>query len=128
MPPFLVKRINKEARSPDGCELLVLNSCWESSLSFLYSLLSASTGSFFAAALEGMRPARNVSNTLMPTRAIAACHGRIATFSTSNNEYTIAFAGMHARAVSPMPITPADDDGFGVEYTADIALARTNRA
>ena len=54
--------------------------------SFAYSLLSASTGSFLLAALEGMRPARNVRNTLMATRMTAACHGSEATFATSNSE------------------------------------------
>ena len=54
--------------------------------SFAYSLLSASTGSFLLAALEGIRPARNVRNTLMATRMTAACHGSEATFATSNSE------------------------------------------
>ena len=38
------------------------------------------------AALEGMRPARNVRSTLMPTRTMAACHGSEATSATSNSE------------------------------------------
>ena len=37
------------------------------------------------AALEGMRPAKNVRNTLMPTSTRAACHGSAATFATSNS-------------------------------------------
>ena len=51
-----------------------------------YSLRRASTGSLRLAALEGMRPARNVRNTLMAIRMTAACHGSEATFATSNSE------------------------------------------
>ena len=50
-----------------------------------HSLLSASTGSFLLAALEGMRPAKKVRNTLMPTSTRAACHGSAATFATLNS-------------------------------------------
>lgn len=50
-----------------------------------HSLLSASTGSFLLAALEGMRPAKNVRNMLIPTSTRAACHGSNATFATLNS-------------------------------------------
>ena len=42
----------------------------------IYSVRSASTGSFFAAILEGIRPAIRVSETLIITRIIAATGGR----------------------------------------------------
>ena len=43
-----------------------------------YSVLSASTGSFFAALLEGIIPAMRVRRTLIATRIMAISMGRIA--------------------------------------------------
>ena len=43
-----------------------------------YSVLSAITGSFFAALLDGINPAINVSRTLIAIRMIAAGTGRTA--------------------------------------------------
>lgn len=42
----------------------------------VYSVLSATTGSFLAALREGMMPANTVSTMLMPTRISATCQGR----------------------------------------------------
>ena len=53
---------------------------------FLVELSAYSNWNALLAALEGMRPARNVRNTLMATRMTAACHGSEATFATSNSE------------------------------------------
>ena len=44
----------------------------------LYSLRSATTGSFLAALREGIRPEISVSRTLMPTRMTAAGSGSTA--------------------------------------------------
>ena len=52
-------------------------------LSFYYSVLRDSTGSFFAAILAGMNPARTVRNTLIIIRIIAAIGFNVAIFEMS---------------------------------------------
>ena len=54
---------------------LVFAFCSALNVSSFYSVLSASTGSFFAARLEGTRPAIKVRNMLIPTRITAALKG-----------------------------------------------------
>ncbi len=63
-----------------------------------YSVLSATTGSFFAALLEGIIPEKSVRSTLITTRTIAACQGRTARrFSIPVRARRIIFIGMQSR-------------------------------
>ena len=60
------------AVAPGICWFMVFTAFHEKD----YSFLRASTGSFFAARPEGMRPATNVSVTLTSTRPTAPIRGR----------------------------------------------------
>ena len=71
-----------------------------------YSLRSDSTGSFFAAMREGMRPANIVNTIEIPMRISAASHGNCATFSTLVIFATTALIGIVARSVMAIPSTP----------------------
>lgn len=67
----------------------------------------------------------------MPTRAIAACHGRIADVFHVKQRVHNRVRGNACQSRKPdadNACRETDDDGFGVEYAADIALARANRA
>ena len=69
-----------------------------------YSVLSAITGSFFAALLDGINPAMSVSSTLMAMRMIAAGTGRIALKLLMPVRWcTSRLMGMHSRYVTTMP-------------------------
>ena len=60
-----------------------------------YSVLRASTGSFFAASFAGIRPAITVKNTLIPTSIAPPTNGSEAIFETSATFFIIMFAGIH---------------------------------
>ena len=63
-----------------------------------YSVLSATTGSFFAALLEGIIPAKSVRSTLITTRTSAPSQGSIARrFAIPVSAYRIRLIGMHSR-------------------------------
>ena len=71
-----------------------------------YSLLSATTGSFFEAILEGIRPATKVSTILIITRMIAPFVGSFATSAIFVRCSITAFIGIVSSSVVPMPIAP----------------------
>lgn len=54
-------------------------------MTFYYSLLSASTGSFLLAELAGIKPAMKDRKTLMMISMSPAIQGRLATFGTSKS-------------------------------------------
>ena len=63
-----------------------------------YSVLSATTGSFFAALLDGIIPAKSVSSTLIPISISAAGIGSIALrFGIPVSTFNIRFIGMQSR-------------------------------
>ena len=63
-----------------------------------YSVLSAATGSFFAALLEGIRPEMSVRPILMNTRITATITGSCAVRLGIPVRYTrIALSGMQSR-------------------------------
>ena len=73
----------------------------------IYSLLSAVTGSFFAALREGIIPDTSVRHTLMIIRIIAASIGKIALrFAIPVSKFNMRFIGMHKRYVITMPSNP----------------------
>ena len=79
-----------------------------------YSLRSDSTGSFFAAMREGMRPAKTVRTIEMRIRIRAASHGNCATPSTLVVCATIALIGKVARSVMAIPSTPEINPSMAV--------------
>ena len=79
-----------------------------------YSLRSDSTGSFFAAMREGMRPAKTVRTIEMTIRIRAASHGNCATPSTLVVCATIALIGKVARSVIAIPSTPEINPSMAV--------------
>lgn len=77
-------------------------------LFYIYSVLSAVTGSFFAAILDGTSPASIVSPTLIATRITPASHGRAASPATPDRCSISRFMGMMSRIVMITPIRPED--------------------
>ena len=72
-----------------------------------YSVLNATTGSFFPAVLEGMKPAISVNSTDMMISVIAALNGSTAVmFGFPVTEWIILFIGMISSNVAPIPISP----------------------
>ena len=72
-----------------------------------YSVLSATTGSFFAALLEGMIPAISVSSILISTSMAATYIGSLALrFSIPVTECSIALIGIHRMYVTITPSIP----------------------
>lgn len=67
---FSASRTERGASADNGADLASGFAPWG-----LYSVLSASTGSFFAASEDGISPAMKVRNTLIATRIIAATNG-----------------------------------------------------
>ena len=74
---------------------------------FYYSVLKASTGSFFAANLAGISPAIIVSTTLIITKIIAPFIGKIAAFEIEARLFISKFIGIVNNIVTPIPISPA---------------------
>ena len=73
-----------------------------------YSVLKATTGSFFAALFEGIIPATRVSSVLIAIRMIAICQGRMALSVLSPvSALRIKLMGMHNKHVAITPISPA---------------------
>ena len=73
---------------------------------FRYSVLSATTGSFFAATPEGKSPAIRVRQTLIATRIIPATGGRTESPSMLVMFFIIIFIGILSSNVTSMPIAP----------------------
>ena len=72
-----------------------------------YSVLNATTGSFFAAIFDGIKPAMRVKTMLIITSITPPETGNFATPDISDMAFIIILAGMHSNNVTPMPITPA---------------------
>ena len=72
-----------------------------------YSVLSASTGSFFAASFAGISPAITVNTTLIPIRISPPTTGSDEIFDTPVIDFIIMFAGIQISIVIPIPIIPA---------------------
>ena len=90
-----------------------------------YSVLSATTGSFFAAILEGISPAIRVSAMLIKTRAVAPETGRIAdSESISVREWRTMFIGRIRSSDIPIPSAPATNPTISVSAlnTLEISL------
>lgn len=85
-----------------------------------YSVLSAITGSFFAAFFAGSRPPRMVITMLMAIRMIDDCNGSCAVRSVRPDTFSmITLIGNSASSDTPIPSSSApaaDDKGFGVEH------------
>ena len=73
----------------------------------IYSVLSAATGSLFAATFAGISPAMRVSSILMITSITPPCHGNAQIPEISASCSMIIFIGMDSSSVTPMPIAPA---------------------
>lgn len=74
-----------------------------------YSVRRATTGSFFAALLEGIIPAKSVKIMLMQTKAIAIVGGKIALrLVIPVRCCKIIFIGMHNRYVTRTPKAPEE--------------------
>ena len=75
---------------------------------FFYSVLSAVTGSLFAAFLDGMIPPSRVSPILKRISTIAGSTGKNALILLlSATAWMIIFPGIRSSSDSPIPISPA---------------------
>ena len=92
--------------------------------SFCYSERSASTGSFFAAKRDGIRPATNVRNMLIATRIIAPSHGSAAIPEIPVYAWMITFTGMVRSSVIPIPIIPAAKPTINVSALNTLEISR----
>ena len=73
---------------------------------YYYSLLSAITGSFLAASLDGIRPPINVSMTLMMTSITPPFQGSADTPATLMKLSITLLIGILISTVTPIPMSP----------------------
>ena len=73
-----------------------------------YSLLSAITGSFFAAAFAGIRPAINVSNMLIATKIIEPKIGKFASPAMPVKDFKIKLIGIIKTTEIKIPNKPLE--------------------
>ena len=72
-----------------------------------YSVRSATTGSFFAALLDGISPEKRVKNTLIATSISAAPMGKDAfRFAIPVSAWSTRLIGMQVRYVKRIPMRP----------------------
>ena len=94
-----IKRLPPEA----GSEIQIPGAV----LTFIrYSLLNATTGSFFDAIFDGTSPAIKGRNILISTSITPACHGRFAICSISNPFFTTMLIGIQINKDTPIPMIP----------------------
>lgn len=91
---------------------------------FLYSLLSATTGSFLAATLAGISPAINVSSMLIRTSAAAPTGGSADTPEISEKCSIIRFMGILSSMVTRIPIMPATNPTISVSALKTREISR----
>ena len=89
-----------------------------------YSVLSASTGSLFAATFAGNSPAIRVRSMLIITRITPPCQGSLDIFAISVRCSMIMFIGMFSSKVTIIPIAPAENPTISVSALNTLEISR----
>ena len=90
-----------------------------------YSVLNASTGSFFAAKLAGINPEIIVKIILINIKSIAPQNGKCVKFGTSVIFFIITLIGIFNKRVIKIPIIPELKPNykcFSIKYSSNISF------